>query len=61
MKNKFRSMKDIKQDFDALNMQMKTDTEILRELLTKYQDEQLSTDDRVGVLTDLEYYLHQVF
>jgi len=40
---------------------MKTDLEILDETLLRYRhSEDLSAQERLAILTDLEYYLHQV-
>jgi len=40
---------------------MKTDLEILNERLQLYRDsEVLSPSDKLAILIDLEYYLHQV-
>jgi len=40
---------------------MKTDLEILRETLQQYRrTEDLSPQQRLAILSDLEYYLHQV-
>ena len=40
---------------------MKTDLEILDETLKRYrQTEELSTQERLTILSNLEYYLHQV-
>jgi len=42
-------------------MDMKTDLEILDETLLRYRHtEDLSTQERLAILSDLEYYLHQV-
>ena len=40
---------------------MKTDLEILDETLLRYrQTEDLSSQERLAILSNLEYYLHQV-
>jgi len=40
---------------------VKTDLEILNETLLRYRHgEDLSVQERLGILSDLEYYLHQV-
>ena len=42
-------------------MDMKTDLEILSETLLRYRrTDELSPQERLAILTDLEYYLHQV-
>jgi len=41
---------------------MKTDLEILDEMLKRYrQTEDLSPQERLAILSNLEYYLHQVW
>ena len=60
MKNKFRSYKELKQDFEALNMDIKTDGEIVTDLLDKLRDEDKGMPEKLPVLAELEYYLHQV-
>ena len=59
MKIKFRPYDELKQDFQSMNINIETDSEIL----TKLIDQLTKTDndhDRKAILTDLEYYLHQV-
>ena len=53
-------MDELKKDMDALNMGMKTDVEILRELVNLYKNKTISEEQRLNILTDLEYYVHQV-
>jgi len=44
-----------------LNVDVKTDLEILNETLLRYRHgEDLSVQERLVILSDLEYYLHQV-
>lgn len=58
---KFRSIEEIRQEFESLNVDMKTDLEILDETLQRYrQTEELSNQERLAILSNLEYYLHQV-
>ena len=59
-KKKFRSMEKIREEFEEMELSMKTDVEILRELLAQYQEGDISVEQRVLVLKDLEYYVHQV-
>ena len=59
MKTKFRSYDELKKDFESMNMKIQTDYEILTDLikrLRKSEDE----ENRKTILTDLEFYLHQV-
>ncbi len=57
---KFRSLDELKRDFAAMKLEMKTDLEILRELLELYKQPNLDTETKLSLLTDLEYYVHQV-
>ena len=60
VKSKFRSMDELKKEFAEMNAVMKSDLEILQELLEKYKQPDLSEDHLRTILADLEYYLHQV-
>ena len=53
-------MDELKEDMDALNLGMKTDVEIIRELVDLYKNETTSEEEKVFILSDLEYYVHQV-
>ena len=57
---KFRSIDEIREDFKKLNMDMKTDLEVLNSIFEQYKKKDLRTEDRVSLLKDLEYYVHQV-
>lgn len=54
----FRSYETLKKDFEALNLTVKTDLELLNELLNRFKS---SGDDQIllNILTDLEYLVHQ--
>ena len=41
-------------------MNMKTDVEIIRELVDLYKNETIGAEQKLNILTDLEYYVHQV-
>lgn len=57
----FRSIDEIRREFESLNVDMKTDLEILNEILLRYRrTEDLSPQERLAILSDLEYYLHQI-
>lgn len=59
MKTKYRPYDELKKDFESMNMKIQTDHEIINDLinrLLKSNDDQ----DRKTILTDLEFYLHQV-
>jgi len=59
-KTKFRSMDQIQQEFKDMGIDVKTDLEIISEILPRYNRTDISEDERVSILTDLEYYVHQV-
>jgi nucleotide exchange factor SIL1 len=54
----FRSYETLKEDFEALNLTVKTDLELLNELLNRFKS---GGDDQIllNILTDLEYLVHQ--
>lgn len=60
VKTKYRNMEELKKEFAEMNAVMKSDLEILEELLEKYKQSDLLEDDLRTILTDLEYYLHQI-
>ena len=57
---KYRSMAELKEEAKALEVEVKSDYEILSDLFTKYQQRDISSDAKLVILDDLEYYLHQV-
>lgn len=67
VKRKFRSYEELKKDMEDLKMNVKTDSEVLHELMSKFQDIQSQKPvylyeqiDMINMLKDLEYLLHQV-
>ncbi|ESP03726.1 hypothetical protein LOTGIDRAFT_237555 [Lottia gigantea] len=56
----FKSYKELKEDFKKLNIGVKTDIEIINDLLEKLNQEKLDTESHKFILSDLEYYLHQI-
>lgn len=57
---KFRTIGEIRDEFHRLNMDMKTDLEILTGILKKLKNNKMNNEERVALLVDLEYYVHQV-
>jgi nucleotide exchange factor SIL1 len=58
VRKSFRSYETLKKEFEALQLTVKTDMELLNELLTRFKacgDDQ----ERLNILTDLEYLVHQ--
>lgn len=58
-REKFRSYKELKKDFDELNLTMETDFEIISRLMEQYS-KAATDDDRITILEDLEYLVHQL-
>jgi len=54
----FRSYETLKKDFESLNLTVKTDLELLNELMNRFKS---GGDDQklLNFLTDLEYLVHQ--
>lgn len=63
VKKKFRSYEDLKEEFGSLNLTVKTDMEILGDLVGKAKDIFNTSNDEgdiVTILKDLEYLVHQI-
>ncbi|XP_046567188.1 LOW QUALITY PROTEIN: nucleotide exchange factor SIL1-like [Haliotis rubra] len=60
VKKKFRSYNDLKKDFEEMNIAMKTDGEIISDLLERFKKVGSDTDAKLNVLTELEYHLHKI-
>ena len=58
--NSFRSMDEIKEDFAKMKMDVKTDIEIIKELVEAYKKKDILPGQKIDILTDLEFYVHQV-
>lgn len=58
MRKSFRSYETLKKEFDALELTVKMDMELLNELLVRFK---AGGDDQelLNILTDLEYLVHQ--
>lgn len=64
VRKRFRSYDELKKKFQELNLNIKTDLELLNELILKFRESKLkedeSEDEKLTILTDLEYMVHQV-
>lgn len=60
VKKKFKSYDELKKEFHNMNMDIKTDGEVIEEMIDKLKDKDINRDNLLTVLTDLEYYLHQI-
>lgn len=56
----FRKYEDLKKDLAEMNMDLKTDGEIVTEMFHKLNSTDLTGTEKQYLLTDLEYYLHQI-
>ncbi|XP_071946700.1 nucleotide exchange factor SIL1-like isoform X2 [Antedon mediterranea] len=60
LQEKYRSYEELKQDFKAMNVKVETDTEIMQRLVDQFKEEGASLEQKINVLHDLEYYVHQI-
>ena len=60
IREKFRSLDELKKDFAEMDLNMETDVEIMRRLVEKFQQEGASVEEQEAALYDLEFYAHQV-
>jgi nucleotide exchange factor SIL1 len=59
VKRKFRPYDELKKDLESMNIKIETDHEILTKLI-KQLGKTDNEENRKTILTDLEFYLHQV-
>lgn len=59
-KHNFRSYEELKKDMESINANIKTDAEIVTELVQKFTSLSPTHEDVRPVLEQLEYYLHQI-
>ena len=50
IKNKFRSYEELKKDFEGLNLTVKTDSEIMKDLFIKYNRSDVSKQEKIDTL-----------
>ncbi|CAL8264310.1 unnamed protein product [Lota lota] len=58
--NKFRSIEELKKDMAALNLLVETDSQVIKRLLDIYNRTNSTTEQRLQILLELEYLVHQV-
>ncbi|KAM4621261.1 nucleotide exchange factor SIL1 isoform 2-T2 [Polymixia lowei] len=56
----YRSLEELKRDMAQLDMLIETDVQILRRLLTQFNSTETTTEQRLEILLELEYLVHQV-
>ncbi len=54
----FRSIDEIKKEFNEINFKMSSETELLKDLMEKY--EKSSIDQKLSILYDIEYLVHSI-
>ncbi|XP_052005768.1 nucleotide exchange factor SIL1 isoform X2 [Xyrauchen texanus] len=57
---KFRPIEELKKDMKALDMLIETDVQVMKRLLTQFNDSKSTSEEKVAALLDLEYLVHQV-
>ena len=61
IRNKYKSYEKIKEEMEELNLNVKTDYEIMKDLIFKLNSsEKFDRSEKMAVLKDLEFYVHQV-
>ncbi|KAL5021502.1 hypothetical protein ScPMuIL_000657 [Solemya velum] len=59
IKKKFKSYDELKSQLKSMHMDVKSDLEIMTDLV-EFMQKDLGTEDRLALLTDLEYHVHQI-
>ncbi|KAM9741103.1 nucleotide exchange factor SIL1 isoform 2-T2 [Menidia menidia] len=57
---RFRPLEELKRDMAELDLLVETDVQIMRRLLDQYNSSNATTEERLGILLELEYLVHQV-
>ncbi|XP_017278581.1 nucleotide exchange factor SIL1 [Kryptolebias marmoratus] len=60
VRSKFRPLEELKRDMAQLDLRVETDVQIMRRLLDQFNSTHTTTEQRVGILQELEYLVHQV-
>uniref|UniRef100_A0A1I8FNK6 Nucleotide exchange factor SIL1 n=1 Tax=Macrostomum lignano TaxID=282301 RepID=A0A1I8FNK6_9PLAT len=56
----FRSYEDLKSDFAKINAGIKTDLEVIKELLAEWRRSTADRANRIRILSEFEYHLRQI-
>lgn len=60
-RKRFKSYEKIKEEMEELNLNIKTDYEVMKDLISRLtQSEELEKSEKTTILKDLEFYVHQV-
>ncbi|XP_045887615.1 nucleotide exchange factor SIL1 [Micropterus dolomieu] len=57
---KYRPLEELKRDMAQLELLVETDAQIMRRLLTQFNSSNSTTEQRLNILLELEYLVHQV-
>lgn len=60
VRQRFRPIEKLKEEFRELNMQLETDFEIMSKLINRFNSTTSTLEEKIAALYDLEYYVHQV-
>ncbi|XP_053140932.1 nucleotide exchange factor SIL1 isoform X2 [Hemicordylus capensis] len=60
VRQRFRPIEKLKEEFKELNLQLETDFEIMFKLINKLNSSTSTLEEKIAALHDLEYYVHQV-
>uniref|UniRef100_A0A3Q0SYI3 Nucleotide exchange factor SIL1 n=1 Tax=Amphilophus citrinellus TaxID=61819 RepID=A0A3Q0SYI3_AMPCI len=58
--SQFRTVEELKKDMAQLDLLMETDVQIMRRLLDQFNSSNSTTEQRLSILMELEYLVHQV-
>ncbi|XP_035524599.1 nucleotide exchange factor SIL1 [Morone saxatilis] len=58
--SKYRPLEELKRDLAQLEMLVETDAQIMRRLLEQFNSSNSTTEQRLSILLELEYMVHQV-
>lgn len=58
--SKYRSLEELKKDMAQLDLLVETDVQIMRRLLDQFNSSSTTTEQRLNILLELEYLVHQV-
>ncbi|RWS03052.1 nucleotide exchange factor SIL1-like protein [Dinothrombium tinctorium] len=58
VKSRFKSIEVLKKEFEALNLNPKTETEVVNELMQNYL--KANNEQKISILQDIEYHIHHI-
>jgi nucleotide exchange factor SIL1 len=58
VKARYRDIDQLKKDFDAINLNIKSNSDIMIELFEQLKNSSLSKEDKITVLNEIEYHVH---